>query len=114
MGLLREKSCAVCQLGGTPLKGIKLIEFKRQIDPSWEIVDEHHLKKVFKFQNFSSGLKFVNMIADLAEKEGHHPDLYLSYTKVEVKLFTHKIKGLSESDFVLADKIDALNDTLAH
>ena len=114
MALLREKSCAVCQAGGVALKGVKLVEFKRQIDPSWEIVDEHHLKKSFKFQNFNLGLKFVNMIADVAEKEGHHPDLCLSYTKVTVELFTHKIKGLSESDFVMADKIDALYETLAH
>lgn len=105
---LRDKNCAVCKAGGTPLKGIVLSEMKKQIDPSWEVVNDHHLLKSYKFKDFISGLKFVNAIGELAEKEGHHPDLFLSYTKVEVKLFTHKIKGLSESDFVMADKIDAL------
>lgn len=105
---LRDKSCAICKAGGIPLKGILLMDLKKMLDPSWEVVDDHHLFREYKFKDFISGLKFVNAIGECAEKEQHHPDLSLSYTKVGVKLFTHKIKGLSESDFVMADKIDAL------
>jgi 4a-hydroxytetrahydrobiopterin dehydratase len=105
---LRNKNCLVCVEGGKPLKGLALMEFKKQIDPSWEIVDDHHLKKEFNFKNFMAGLKFINLIATVAEQEGHHPDVKLSYTKVQIELFSHKVKGLTESDFILADKNDSV------
>jgi 4a-hydroxytetrahydrobiopterin dehydratase len=105
---LREKTCTACQKATIALKGASLSELKKQIDSSWQIVDDHHLQKTFPFKNFMAGLRFVNHIAEVAEKEGHHPDLELKYTAVTVKLYTHKVGGLTETDFILADKIDAI------
>jgi 4a-hydroxytetrahydrobiopterin dehydratase len=72
------------------------------------VVDEHHLSKSHTFPDFVSALDFVNRVGAIAEQEGHHPDLYLSWGKVEVRIWTHKINGLTESDFILAAKIDRL------
>jgi 4a-hydroxytetrahydrobiopterin dehydratase len=74
----------------------------------WQVVAEHHLAKTFTFPDFRTALEFVNRAGAIAEQEGHHPDLYLSWGKVEVRTWTHKINGLTESDFILAAKIDAV------
>jgi 4a-hydroxytetrahydrobiopterin dehydratase len=79
----------------------------RQID-GWEVVNEHHLSKELKFSDFATALAFVNRIGEIAEAEGHHPDLALSWGKVAIRIWTHKMNGLTESDFILAAKIDAL------
>jgi 4a-hydroxytetrahydrobiopterin dehydratase len=105
---LREKACMACQKATCALKGASLSDFKKQIDSSWQIIDDHHLQKTFPFKNFITGLKFVNHLAEVAEKEGHHPDLELKYKEVIVRLFTHKVDGLTETDFIMADKIDAV------
>ncbi|HEV2447557.1 MAG TPA: 4a-hydroxytetrahydrobiopterin dehydratase, partial [Candidatus Sulfopaludibacter sp.] len=76
--------------------------------PDWRIVEEHHIAKSFAFRDFKTGLDFVNRVGAMAEEEGHHPDLCLEWGKVDVKIYTHKIRGLTESDFVLAAKIDQL------
>ena len=76
--------------------------------PDWEVVSEHHLKKAFKFPDFKQALDFVNRAGAIAEEQGHHPDILLAWGKAEVTIFTHKIDGLTESDFVLAAKIDGL------
>ena len=76
-----------------------------QLD-GWTVVDEHHLAKAFRFPDFRSALDFVNRVGAVAEAEGHHPDLYLTWGRVDVKTYTHKIDGLTESDFILAAKID--------
>jgi 4a-hydroxytetrahydrobiopterin dehydratase len=81
--------------------------FKAQV-PEWGVVDGHHLDRVFNFPDFRTALAFVNRVGEIAEAEGHHPDLWLAWGKVEVKIWTHKIDGLTESDFVLAAKIDRL------
>jgi 4a-hydroxytetrahydrobiopterin dehydratase len=75
----------------------------------WSIVDEHHITKTFKFPNFLEALKFVNQIGEIAEKEWHHPDIYLAWGKVRVDSWTHKIDGLTENDFILAAKLDAVH-----
>lgn len=90
-----------------PLKGHELTPYARQT-PNWRVVDEHHLERVFLFPDFQSALAFVNSVGELAEQQGHHPDLLLSWGRVEVRIWTHKIDGLTESDFVLAAKIDRL------
>jgi 4a-hydroxytetrahydrobiopterin dehydratase len=77
----------------------------------WQVVAEHHLAKMFIFPDFRTALDFVNRAGAIAEEEGHHPDLYLSWGKVEVKIWTHKIDGLTESDFILAAKIDGLKQS---
>lgn len=105
---LSNKKCIPCSGAIPPLKGDLLNEWHRQLGNSWSIVEEHHLEKEYLFQDFCEALQFVNKIGALAEEEGHHPDLTISYGRVKVQLWTHKINGLSESDFVLAAKCDAL------
>lgn len=82
-------------------------QFERGL-PFWKVVEEHHLEKSFLFRDFVTALDFVVRIGQVAEQEGHHPDLGLSWGKVDVKIYTHKIRGLSENDFILAAKIDEL------
>lgn len=105
---LSKKSCVPCRGGIPPLKGEKLSSLHSQLKEGWQILDEHHLEKTYLFPDFVTALKFTNQIGELAEKEGHHPDIYLSYGKVKLCIWTHKIDGLSESDFILAAKCDEL------
>jgi len=95
-------------MGGVPaLKGDAIAPFIKDL-PGWEIVSDHHLTRQFKFPDFRSALAFVNRIGELAEAEGHHPDIELTWGLVGVRIYTHKIDGLTESDFILAAKIDTL------
>ncbi|HLH45013.1 MAG TPA: 4a-hydroxytetrahydrobiopterin dehydratase [Bryobacteraceae bacterium] len=104
---LASKHCVPCRGGAPPLKGEELEQFRRQL-PDWRVVDEHHLEKSFAFPDFKTALEFVNRIGAVAEQEGHHPDLCLGWGSVKVTTYTHKIGGLSESDFILAAKVDQL------
>ena len=76
--------------------------------PDWSVIEAHHIEKSFPFPNFKSALVFVNRIGDIAEEQGHHPDICFGWGKVTVTVYTHKIKGLTESDFILAAKVDRL------
>jgi 4a-hydroxytetrahydrobiopterin dehydratase len=105
---LAEKHCVPCRGGVPALAGEELNRLQQQL-PTWQVVDNHHLLKSFSFPDFVTALAFVNQAGAIAEKEGHHPDLFLSWGKVEVKIWTHKINGLTESDFILAAKIDQLH-----
>lgn len=105
---LSDKSCAPCKGGVPPLKGEKVSSLYAQLQGGWKVVDEHHLEKMYTFSDFKKALAFTIKIGDLAEQEGHHPDINLSYGKVKVTIWTHKIDGLSESDFILAAKCDEL------
>jgi len=104
---LAEKHCVPCRGGVPPLAGQELEKFKAQV-PAWQVVNQHHLTRTFTFPDFRTALDFVNRVGVVAEAEGHHPDLYLSWGKVETQIWTHKIDGLTESDFILAAKIDKL------
>lgn len=104
---LADKHCVPCRGGVPPLQGDELHRLEAQVT-GWRVVEEHHLDRAFSFPDFRVALDFVNRVGAIAEQEGHHPDLYLSWGKVEVKIWTHKINGLSESDFILAAKIDKL------
>jgi 4a-hydroxytetrahydrobiopterin dehydratase len=104
---LAEKRCVPCRGGVPPLKGEELSQLAGQIS-GWQVVNEHHIEKQFTFPDFKTALDFVNQAGAIAEAEGHHPDLFLSWGKVGVKTWTHKIDGLTESDFILAAKIDAI------
>ncbi len=106
MSSLTQKKCVPCRGGIPPLKGSELSKFDKELGKTWEIVDEHHLKKEFLFKNFREALDFTNKIGKLAEDEGHHPDIHLAWGKVTVTIWTHKIDGLTESDFILAAKIN--------
>ena len=107
MSDLCSLSCVPCQGGVPPLKGDELTPLLEQLT-GWDIVDEHHLVKRYEFPDFVAALKFVNDIGAVAEAEGHHPDLFLTWGEVKINIWTHKIDGLSESDFILAAKIDSL------
>ena len=89
------------------MKGEELEGLRRQV-PGWEVVEEHHLRRTFKFKNFREALGFVNRVGELAEEQGHHPDISFGWGYTEVTVFTHKIDGLTESDFVFAAKVDTL------
>jgi 4a-hydroxytetrahydrobiopterin dehydratase len=102
---LAEKRCVPCRGGTPPLKREELAKLQPQV-PGWQVIDEHHLSKAYKFPDFVTALAFVNRVGEVAEQEGHHPDIYLSWGKVEIRIWTHKINGLTESDFILAAKID--------
>ena len=104
---LAQKKCVPCQGGTPPLSAEQIQPLLEQLN-DWEAVQNHRLKKTFTFEDFVSALGFVNRIGEIAEQEDHHPDLYLAWGRVGVEIWTHKINGLSESDFILAAKIDAL------
>jgi 4a-hydroxytetrahydrobiopterin dehydratase len=103
-----QSHCAPCDRGAEPLKGQALQELYRDLDHDWQLVDGTRLEKEFSFRDFRQALAFVNRVGELAEAEGHHPDLGLSWGKVTVRLWTHKIGGLHENDFILAARIDQL------
>ncbi|MBN1942715.1 MAG: 4a-hydroxytetrahydrobiopterin dehydratase [Phycisphaerae bacterium] len=104
---LADRSCVPCRGGVAPLKGEAMENLARAV-PDWQVVQEHHLRRVWKWKNFAEALAFVNRVGALAEQQGHHPTVELSWGRVAVDLHTHKIDGLSENDFILAAKIDAL------
>jgi 4a-hydroxytetrahydrobiopterin dehydratase len=104
---LAGKTCVPCRGDVPPLKGEKLEELSRQV-PDWEVVDEHHLGRKLRFKNFREALDFVNRVGELAEEQAHHPDIELGWGRVGITIFTHKIDGLTESDFILAAKVDRL------
>jgi 4a-hydroxytetrahydrobiopterin dehydratase len=107
MSQLAAKTCVPCKGGVPPLKASELQALEGQVD-GWKVINEHHLVKTYTFPDFVRALAFVNRVGDLAEEQGHHPDIFLTWGKVEIKICTHKIDGLTESDFILAAKIDQL------
>lgn len=103
---LKQMKCVPCEGGVKPLKGQTITDYLNKLGPGWSVVGEKLIRKEFPFINFRHGMTFLNKIAAIAEQEGHHPDVCISYSKVQVELFTHAINGLSENDFILAAKID--------
>ncbi len=108
MAALAEKDCAPCKGGTPPLKGNDLANLARELGEGWRTVEEHHLERDYTFKDFREALDFTNKVGELAEAQAHHPDIYLTWGKVKLTLWTHKIGGLSESDFVFAAKVDEL------
>jgi 4a-hydroxytetrahydrobiopterin dehydratase len=107
MSELASKTCVPCRGGVPPMKGSQLESYLKQV-PGWKAVNDHHLTKIFTFPDFKQALAFVNKVGAIAEEQGHHPDIFLTWCKAEVTTWTHKIDGLTESDFILAAKIDQL------
>ena len=103
---LSKKHCVPCRGGVPPLEGVKITELHEQLPTGWEVVREHHLTKTFKFKDFVTGLAYVNKVGAIAEEEGHHPDIYLAWGQVRMDIWTHKVDGLTESDFIFAAKAD--------
>jgi 4a-hydroxytetrahydrobiopterin dehydratase len=108
MSVLAEKQCVPCTGGVPPVKGAELARLARELDGGWQVVEERQLEKEYQFKDFRGALGFTNKIGELAEAQGHHPDIYLAWGKVKLTIWTHKINGLTESDFVLAAKADRL------
>jgi 4a-hydroxytetrahydrobiopterin dehydratase len=107
MNELVSRDCVPCQGGVPPLGKREIKNLIKELN-GWEVVEHHHLRKAFEFKNFRESLNFVNRIGELAEEQGHHPDIFFGWGHAEVSIWTHKIDGLTESDFILAAKIDAL------
>lgn len=102
---LASEKCVPCRGGVPPLHGDELRQLKDTLGGGWQVIGEHHLENEFTFPDFATALAFTNQIGAIAEEEGHHPDIYLTWGKVRVTIWTHKIDGLTRSDFVLAAKI---------
>ena len=108
MSGLSQKKCVPCRGGHPPLEGGRLEALKGELGGGWEVVEGHHLRKPFTFKNFRQALDFTNRVGALAEEQGHHPDIHLAWGRVVLEIWTHKIDGLTESDFILAAKADRL------
>jgi 4a-hydroxytetrahydrobiopterin dehydratase len=104
---LASKNCVPCRGGVPPLAGKELDALSKQV-PKWKVMNDHHITRAFKFADFRQALAFVNKVGHLAEEQGHHPDIFLAWGKAEITTWTHAINGLTESDFILAAKIDKL------
>ena len=113
MNKLLEKKCIPCEGGVVPFDISEIHKYQKKVD-GWHIVnnkDVYFLEKKFKFKNFLESQNFVNKVGNIAEKEGHHPDIWFGWGYAKIKIFTHAINGLAESDFILASKIDkVIND----
>lgn len=105
---LAQKKCVPCKGGVPPLKGAELQQLQDELGSGWDVIDEHHLERTYKFDGYAPAVAFTNAIADLAEDENHHPDILLAYGKVKVSIWTHKIDGLTPSDFYFAAKVEEL------
>ena len=107
MSGLAEKTCIPCRGGVPPLTAGEIRPLEGQV-PEWQVVNDHHLERHFTFPDFKTALRFVNQVGTVAEEQGHHPDILLAWGKVGITIWTHKINGLTDSDFILAAKLDRL------
>jgi len=103
---LAEKNCIPCRGDIPPLRPEQTAALLGQLGNGWECVDEHHLRKAYSFPNFAKALAFTNKVGEIAEAQGHHPDIELGWGRVVLSVHTHSIDGLTESDFILAAKSD--------
>ncbi len=106
---LTDKKCVPCEGGTPPLTESQVKEFRAELKNPWSILDNKKIQREFKFKDFASAMTFVNQVAAIAEGEGHHPDIHVYYNRVVIDLWTHAVHGLSENDFIVAAKIDALS-----
>lgn len=106
MSDLAEQTCVPCKGGVPPLEAEEAERLLARLDEGWDVVETHHLERTYEFPDFAEALAFVNAIGEIAEEQGHHPDIHLAWGRVGAEIWTHKIDGLTESDFVLAAKFD--------
>ena len=104
---LASQTCVPCRGGVPRLKGQDLQQLLQQV-PQWKAVNEHHITRAYTFPDFKQALDFVNRVGEVAEQQGHHPDILLTWGKAEITMWTHKIDGLTRSDLIMAAKIDQL------
>lgn len=105
---LGDKKCVPCQGGIDPLTAEEIKPYLAQLPDGWEVMEDKKLVRMFKFKDFVEALAFVNKVGEVAEEQGHHPDIYFTWGRAKIELWTHKIKGLHENDFILAAKISEL------
>ncbi len=111
---LTQKHCVPCESGDPPLPDGEEDRLSKEV-PEWHLLRNqdnvvvHKLRRQFTFKDFKEAVAFVNKVAEIAENEGHHPDIYIFYNKVQLELFTHAVGGLSENDFIMASKINKLH-----
>lgn len=106
MSHLHTKTCTPCQGGIPPLNETETARYLQELSDGWNIIDAHHLECTYTFPDFLSALDYTNAIGHIAEQEGHHPNILLTWGKVTVSIWTHKINGLHENDFILASKCE--------
>jgi 4a-hydroxytetrahydrobiopterin dehydratase len=106
MSELAKKQCVPCRGGVPPLERREVESLLDELDGGWSAVDNHHLEKTYTFDDFAGALAFTNRVGAIAETQGHHPDIHLAWGRVSLEIWTHKIDGLTESDFILAAKAD--------
>jgi len=106
MSVLAQKTCIPCRGGVPPLKGEELDALQEKLGNDWQIINQHYLEKEYIFSDFRQALDFTVKVGEVAENQGHHPDIYLAWGKVKLTIWTHKIDGLTESDFIFAAKAD--------
>lgn len=107
MSELAAKSCIPCRGGVPPLTPDEIRPLHAQV-AAWRVVNNHHLSREFGFVDFATALRFVNQVGEVAEAQGHHPDIQLGWGRVALDMWTHKIDGLTESDFIFAAKVDQI------
>lgn len=108
MSDLASKECVPCRGGVPPLEGDQLRALEAELGNDWQVVDDHHLVKEYKFGNFQEALDFANRVGALSEEVNHHPEICFTWGRVTLTIWTHKIDGLNEADFVWAAKADTL------
>jgi len=107
MAELADKQCVPCRGGVPALRASEIRPLLEQV-PKWELFTTHHIERDYEFPDFKTALEFVNKVGAVAEEQGHHPDIGLGWGRVEIMIYTHKVNGLTESDFILAAKIDRI------
>ncbi len=105
---LSQMQCVPCRGGVPPLEGDELARLEGELGGGWRVVDGHHLEKEFTYPDFANALQFVNRVGAMADEQDHHPDIHLGWGRARIQIWTHKIDGLTESDFVFAARCDAL------
>lgn len=108
MKTLCEKHCSSCKVGAPTISNEKIEEYLSNLDLGWELIEEHKIHRDYRFRNFEDALEFVDNVGQIAEDEGHHPDIFLTWGKAGITLWTHKANGLTENDFIMAAKIDRI------
>lgn len=108
MSDLLSRKCIPCSITELPLEESEIKEYMKDLNEGWKVVENRKIEKVYKFKDFKEGLDFTNKVGELAEVEGHHPGIFLTWGKVIISLMTHNIKGLHENDFIMAAKIDEI------
>ncbi|MBI4841485.1 MAG: 4a-hydroxytetrahydrobiopterin dehydratase [candidate division NC10 bacterium] len=109
---LAEMKCVPCKGGIPPMEKARARELLKELSSGWDLNQAGHLERTYSFKNFVQALEFANKVGAIAEEEGHHPDLHIAWGKCTIEIWTHKIQGLTESDFYLAAKADRSFDSM--